>query len=158
MVVTRKASRRRATARLRWLLLLLSVAHTTLAGAAADDPSADDCLSCHREPMNTDAGRAVTAIGPTPYRASVHGELACTVCHTGASSLPHAPLDPVSLDACGSCHGDAVDEYRTSVHGTARGQEVTKAAWCESCHGDPPQSVVRPTIVEPDTREYAAAA
>jgi hypothetical protein len=50
---------------------------------------------------------------------------------------PHgSPLDPVSLDACGSCHADAVDEYRASVHGTARGQGVTEAASCESCHGD----------------------
>jgi cytochrome b subunit of formate dehydrogenase len=137
MVATRKASRRRAMARLRWLLLPLSLAHATLAGAAADDPSADDCLSCHREATKTDAGRAVTAIGPAPYRASVHSELACTVCHTDASSLPHgAPLDPVGLDTCGSCHADAVDEYRASVHGTARGQGVPEAASCASCHGD----------------------
>ena len=87
--------------------------------------------------MRTDAGRTVAAIGPAPYHASVHGDFECTVCHGGASSLPHgAPLEPVGLDACAGCHGDAVDEYRASVHGMARGRGVAEAASCAGCHGD----------------------
>ena len=60
MVATREASRRRATARLRWLLL--SLTHPTLAGAAADDPSAGECLSC----LADVARKALTPLLPAP--------------------------------------------------------------------------------------------
>lgn len=105
-----------------------------LAGAA--EPTIEDCLGCHDEPMQAEAGRTMAGIGAKPYQASVHGDLSCTTCHGDAGDLPHAPLGPVGLEPCAICHEDAVAAYRGSVHGAARGTGVTEAASCQDCHGD----------------------
>ena len=35
---------------------------------------------------------------------------------------------------CGSCHGEALEIYQTSVHGTLVGQGNSRAAVCSDCH------------------------
>jgi cytochrome b subunit of formate dehydrogenase len=104
---------------------------------AADEPSVTACLACHGAEVQTETGRALAAIADKPYAASAHGDLACVVCHTDASDLPHGtPPKPVPLDLCAACHGDAVDAYRTSVHGADRGAGIAEAPSCRDCHGD----------------------
>jgi cytochrome b subunit of formate dehydrogenase len=101
--------------------------------ALADEPSADDCLGCHQDPVATDAGRTVGAIAGDGYRHSTHGDLGCPTCHEDATEIPHGPLKPVGLEPCTACHADAVDGFRRSAHAALA---PANGAACAGCHGD----------------------
>ncbi len=75
-----------------------------------------DCLECH-----SDKG------GPQ-FKASIHGGLGCTDCHTTMKAFPHA--EKVDKVACGTCHAASVPKVAQSVHAKASEQP------CLSCHGD----------------------
>jgi doubled CXXCH motif protein len=61
-------------------------------------------------------------------KASVHGVLACTDCHTSISDYPH-PEHPRPVN-CGTCHADEANDVGASVHASASAQP------CLGCHGN----------------------
>ncbi|MBM3333224.1 cytochrome c3 family protein [Candidatus Sumerlaeota bacterium] len=66
---------------------------------------------------------------------SVHGRngVACDHCHTQADEVPHPKQ--MSRYTCSDCHKNVARQYKTSVHGQAREQQITEAATCIDCHG-----------------------
>src|SRR5687767_11714979 len=81
-----------------------------------------ECLSCH------------DTVHADKFNASVHAPLECTGCHDDVTTLPHENK-PKAVD-CASCHPDAVDAWKTSLH-------VEKGAQCKDCHGSSHE--IRPT-------------
>ena len=126
-------------ARLIYQLGAVLVAGLTMAAApiAADELDADACLACHgMEGFAAPSGR-VLYNNPETYRASTHGSLPCTACHTDITEIPHPEkLRPVSPQVCATCHEDAVNAYRHTVHGRGRESGAPEAATCTDCHGN----------------------
>jgi predicted CXXCH cytochrome family protein len=89
-------------------LALLLFGMTGAAGAVTLD-----CLSCHAEKASA--------------KASVHGDLPCTGCHTTIQSFPH-PEKQTAVD-CASCHAGNAAALHQSVHAAAGGPS------CLGCHG-----------------------
>jgi cytochrome b subunit of formate dehydrogenase len=93
------------------------------------------CIACHADQAGD-------------YNKSVHGQARkggnegtpdCSLCHGGAHEL----LAPKSQafrgavpDTCGMCHTEVVEQFRSSVHGTALARGVTQAPLCTDCHGE----------------------
>jgi predicted CXXCH cytochrome family protein len=77
-----------------------------------------ECLACHGD--NIDEAK---------QKASVHGILGCTDCHTSIKGYPH-PERPQAVN-CSACHNGEAKDLVESVHAKASGQP------CLSCHGDP---------------------
>src|SRR3990172_4832686 len=105
-------------------LALLAVA--TEAPAAAKpavpppSPTSEECLGCH-----ADKGLR-GGVDEAVLKASVHGRLGCTACHTGIAEVPHAEkLPPV---ACQKCHAKTAKPFSSSIHGSA-------GVACQGCHG-----------------------
>lgn len=101
-----------------WGLLALALTGTGLPLKAQEL----ECGACH------------DAVDAERFGASVHGLFACTVCHAGAAEFPHA--EGTREVDCAACHADAVEKYRTGIHGQARAHGNNKAASCLDCHGD----------------------
>ncbi len=96
--------------------------------------SNQDCYSCHgskdilqmskadlrqmvipvRGVKKVSPGVTSLYVDPTKYKASVHGSLGCTDCHTDITQVPHkqylAPVD------CSMCHPDVAAQYKKSRH------------------------------------------
>ncbi|MBI4574464.1 MAG: hypothetical protein HY713_14400, partial [candidate division NC10 bacterium] len=109
-------------------LALLAVATAALAAAkpaaSPSSPTSEECLGCH-----ADKGLR-GGVDEAVLKASVHGRLQCTACHTGIAEVPHAEkLAPV---ACQKCHAQAAGTVSASIHGRARG---AARAGCQGCHG-----------------------
>jgi formate dehydrogenase gamma subunit len=106
------------------LFLSLAAAST----AAAREPQALDCLSCHgdRELKNS-AGHSVF-VDQAKRKDSVHGILGCTDCHTTIKEFPH-PTKMVKVD-CASCHPGETTDVPNSIHVVLGGQA------CQTCHGN----------------------
>src|SRR5579872_2135019 len=90
-----------------------------------------DCLECH-----SDKG------GP-PFKASIHGGLGCTDCHTTIKAFPHA--EKVDKVACGTCHAASVTKVAQGVHAKSSEQP------CLSCHGDAHQIL---PVTDPKSTVY----
>ena len=100
----------------------LLAAGLLLSPARAAAPTNQECLDCHSD------------VDPKAWAASVHSAFSCTDCHADVSAVPHDPA-PVKPE-CGTCHSDAVDAWKRSIH--ARGlAENQKTAQCADCHGGP---------------------
>ena len=88
-----------------------------------------ECLACHSETTLADpAGHSVYVDG-AKQKASVHGSLDCTNCHTSIKGYPH-PEHPTAVN-CSTCHSDEPTAVAESVHAKASAEP------CLSCHGDP---------------------
>jgi len=88
-----------------------------------------ECLSCHSETSMADqAGHSVYVDG-AKQKASVHGSLDCTDCHTSIKGYPH-PEHPTSVN-CTTCHSSEAADVAASIHARASAQP------CLGCHGDP---------------------
>ena len=109
--------------------ILLLVALSAIAPSVfALSSEADTCLACHTD------GSIGPQVDLSKMDASVHGSLDCTICHAGASDLPH---DQATLKAdCSMCHSGEAAEYQKGVHGKASANGDKAAATCVSCHGD----------------------
>lgn len=104
---------------------------------AADELGAEACLTCHGEKGFAHPAGASLFIDRATFRASAHGPLPCTICHTDATEIPHGDhLQPVGTEtACATCHDGAVLAYRHGVHGRASADGAAEAAACTDCHG-----------------------
>ncbi len=77
-----------------------------------------------------DADRA--QIKENELRQSVHRRLDCSDCH-GESEMGYTSLDAVTT--CASCHGQAFNDFRESVHARSVENGTPQAASCVACHG-----------------------
>ncbi len=90
-------------------------------------PPRVDCLSCHgSQDLSDESGHSVY-VDQARQKASVHGTLACTDCHTSIENYPH-PHHPQAVQ-CATCHADEASGVGASVHASASAQP------CLGCHG-----------------------
>jgi formate dehydrogenase gamma subunit len=96
-------------------------------GAGADQNA--ECLACHGEKeMRSESGRSIY-VDAARQKASVHGSLTCTTCHTSIKEYPHPKR--VAKVACADCHTEPAGAVPKSIH-RSLGSQV-----CASCHGSP---------------------
>lgn len=128
------------------ILLLLS----TVSAAAADSDLLqkaarinEGCLRCHAaQGLNTifDGKPQSLTVDTVKYKASMHGTMACTYCHTNIVDYPHtqAPkgkaLKAQVNGECRRCHKDITTLYSQSVHGQLN-KQGRQNAYCSDCHG-----------------------
>jgi len=129
----------------------------------------ETCARCHSD-SNMAARHGIPVRQPLKlYRNSVHGRAVtdqgllsaavCTDCHgvhgikaaTDSDSKVNRPNIP---ETCGRCHEKGLEEYKASIHGTARAEGIHDAPVCTDCHGEhtiqspsSPDSTVYPTHV-----------
>jgi formate dehydrogenase gamma subunit len=111
------------------LLALCFFLALAIPSARAQSKGAPDaeCLACHGQPdLKSDGGHSVY-VDPARHKASVHGDLACTTCHTDLSEFPHRKK--VAQVICATCHEDKARDIPQSVH-SVLGEHA-----CTSCHG-----------------------
>src|SRR5690242_8723525 len=124
---------------MRPLITIAGLAWLALAGlpVGAQQPV---CTDCHD-------------VDPTAFEKTVHGALACTDCHAGAVKEEH---DATTTRAdCATCHQDAVDALKTSVHGKPVFTQISGKPACQTCHGaihklvgrDDPSSAIHPARI-----------
>jgi cytochrome b subunit of formate dehydrogenase len=94
-----------------------------------------ECMECHEAEFRPrKKGQAPEWVGvrPEPFAKSVHAKLACVDCHADIKDTSHSKVAPAQ---CASCHGEAVKQYATSIHGMSHKMGSSDAASCASCHG-----------------------
>jgi len=105
-----------------WLALAATFVLCLSAGA-----SDQECLTCHGDAgLKSESGRSLH-VDAARHKASVHGELGCTTCHTGVKDYPHPARMP--RVSCTTCHGEPAAQVPRSVHGILGKQA------CTDCHG-----------------------
>lgn len=106
--------------------------------------TAEECLDCHgdRDSLDPFSDRPVDpllVVGSDLF-GSVHEDLDCGDCHTGAADEdnPHYEEGGTQVTlGCGDCHEKALEEYNTTdVHGKHHKENDGRAPWCHDCHGD----------------------
>ncbi|MBM3151997.1 MAG: hypothetical protein FJZ96_07325, partial [Chloroflexi bacterium] len=122
----------------------------------ATSPAVDNstCLYCHGRSdlsMTMPSGEIVAlTIDSSHFGDSVHGELACTNCHTEISGYPHPEFDQQSTrdvsmkwyTSCRQCHSEQYDATLDSVHQVALAGGNTNAAICTDCHNPHTQAAI----------------
>lgn len=107
--------------------LYLMLASARVPAPLAAGPAAEDCLTCHgQQGMQSESGRSIY-VDPAKHKASVHGSLGCTTCHTTIREYPHPKRIP--RVSCSSCHTEPSADVARSAHG-ALGTQA-----CAGCHG-----------------------
>lgn len=97
-----------------------------------------DCLVCHQDKdLKLERQERVVSlyVDEKEFNGSLHGKLACVICHADLvdSDFPHKiPVNPVN---CAVCHKDAQKEFSESLHGAALARGDNLAPHCASCHG-----------------------
>src|ERR1035437_7661133 len=124
-----------------------------LGKSARAELSSDPCPEPHEKappPPNTPKPVCVTchADQAGDYEQGVHGQARkagneaapdCSLCHGGAHELlaPKSQAFRLAVpDTCGMCHTLVVEQFRSSVHGTALARGITQAPLCTDCHGE----------------------
>lgn len=108
------------------------------AWAAESSKSNDLCFSCHsNEAMTINyQGKEISLfVDKEAFENSVHGNLKCTVCHSGTDSFPHkteysSDFRQQMLESCNTCHGDVYQQYKNSTH-----SQFGNLVSCITCHG-----------------------
>jgi formate dehydrogenase gamma subunit len=108
-------------------------------GETADN---SDCFLCHDDPgwvreEGPDAG-ALLHVDPVAYGTSVHGEMACTDCHSSLDPDEHPDGERSTPVQCGDCHAEQTHSYGMSVHfanGDAPAEDGLAHPGCSDCHG-----------------------
>ena len=108
------------------------------------------CLRCHLDNPDVRANVGPSAGFISSYENSVHARAVrngneaaatCIDCH-GAHEMkkgarPDSKVARANIAAtCGKCHGDILEQYRGSIHGTSFASGVTASATCTDCHGE----------------------
>jgi len=98
------------------------------------------CFDCHKDEAlskTNAAGKEVSLHVPEAnFKASAHGKLSCSDCHTQITDDTHAAGEkPVTEHVkCGRCHEKVDQEYRQSLHAQPTPQGAERAAYCSDCH------------------------
>ena len=128
---------------------LLWLALTALP-AGAQQTAQSACIDCHD-------------VDPTAFEKTVHGALGCTDCHAGAVKEEH-DATTTRVD-CATCHQDAVDALKSSVHGKPVFTQISGKPACQTCHGaihklvgrDDPASAIHPARIAQTCAQCHAA-
>jgi len=125
---------------LRAALCLTLAVPLQILGASQGPAQNAECLACHGEKqMRSESGHSLS-VDAAKQKASVHGSLDCTSCHTAIKEYPHPKRVPKV--ACVTCHSEPPAEVPKSVHGSLGAES------CVSCHGGP-HAIERATAVTP---------
>ena len=103
---------------------------------AVEQPSGNaDCFGCHEDDSAERANGTKVVVKPAVFAASVHRGLSCTDCHQDLekAEIPHP--EKLAKVNCATCHEEAVEKYKLSVHARARQDGSSFAASCANCHG-----------------------
>ncbi len=102
--------------------------------------ASEQCLSCHApgSGLTNSQGKSVV-VNAGALQHSVHKDLGCLDCHTGAAKAGHTAKTAAA--SCASCHGDVAPQLAASAHASLGKPEDSST--CISCHGD--HDVVRPS-------------
>lgn len=98
--------------------------------------SSTDCLACHADASLTKEvnGKQIRLdVNQDKFKASVHGPLGCTDCHTDVKAFPHDPAP--QKPSCATCHADEDAAYKRGFHAKAISSGDKMAATCLDCHG-----------------------
>jgi hypothetical protein len=108
------------------------------------------CLRCHLDNPAVRANVGPSAGFISSYENSVHARAmqsgneaaaTCIDCH-GAHEMKKGSRADSKVarahiaETCGGCHGDILEQYRGSIHGTSFAAGVTASATCTDCHGE----------------------
>jgi len=128
-------------------ILALALAMAAHVASAQPAPSADDCLTCHAEPIDialADGTTRTLRVHGDDLMTSVHATKAtCVDCHPDAKDIPHAERTFASTrqftvaqsEQCRSCHFSDYRRTLDSVHADAVGRGDLTAPVCVDCHG-----------------------
>lgn len=98
----------------------------------------NECVGCHAVPeiVWADDGRYRPGLLVTrsDLDASVHGDFACTECHSALGSTMHARRDAARA-SCGRCHEEQRSEYEAGYHGPPGTVGIVPKPTCITCHG-----------------------
>jgi hypothetical protein len=121
-----------------WMLPLGILSLLFLYGMMGETAWGDNskCLSCHGNENLTkkDArGNKISLfVSEEGLKKSIHGENACTDCHTRIPDESHAKTGVKDADRkvdCGACHEESEKLFKTSVH------SLKAEIACKECHG-----------------------
>jgi len=139
-----------------FLAVMFMILQVAVASAQTDVVTdSENCLFCHRYPnmgrYDKGGNKRIYYVNETLFASSVHGKLRCKSCHAGLDEIPHSNVKKV--DCSISCHikepstdkefshGNMVDKFRASVHGTGTGGNVKRhpedLPTCKYCHDNP---------------------
>jgi len=93
------------------------------------------CGTCHAD----QAGDYAQGVHGQARKGGNEGAPDCSLCHGGAHDLlpPKSQAFRAAVpDTCGMCHTEVVEQFRSSVHGTALARGITQAPLCTDCHGE----------------------
>jgi protein-arginine kinase activator protein McsA len=127
---------------MRWSLAAILFFAFAVPSVSAQQNS--DCLTCHGQQGLADQAGHRLYVNGDKQKASVHGSLPCTACHTDIKGYPH-PAHPAAVE-CSSCHADEARDVSASVHAKAAQHP------CLACHGDPHAIV---PVKDPQSPVYA---
>ena len=101
--------------------------------------AADDCLACHGPATGlvNSKGTAIT-VKPEALAHSVHEDLRCVDCHSGAAKSGHTAQTAAA--SCLTCHDDVAAKLSASAHALLG--DLQDSSTCIACHGT--HQVVKP--------------
>ncbi len=135
-----------------WMASLLGIMLTGIAGAAQRQDAA--CIGCHTtRGLSTklpSGERLPLTVDIEALRASVHGALLCTSCHTNIRGYPHPKIAAKDHRAfqmeryqqCQACHQEQYRQALDSNHARVLAAGNRNGAICVDCHDS--HAVTRP--------------
>ena len=115
------------------------------------------CLRCHLDNPDVRAKVGPSAGFVSSYEKSIHARAlqggndaaaTCIDCHGAHEMRKGSRADSKVArsniaETCGGCHGEILEQYRGSIHGTSFAAGVTASATCTDCHGE--HNILSPT-------------
>jgi len=98
-----------------------------------------DCMMCHGKDdlfVLRDGDTLSLYVDTLELESSMHHNVACAQCHTGASPAAQRACATITTKVdCSICHAEPVALYNTSTHGKLADRGDPNAPKCEDCHG-----------------------
>jgi hypothetical protein len=140
------------------IIIVLSLLILSEFETAIGQPETEDCLDCHQDEslsLEKEDGRRVSLyVDEEQFKSSIHGKIACYLCHSDIREVPHREGGLAKVN-CGSCHPEEATSFRDSIHQIPLGRGDVFAPACKNCHGkhhilstkDPESSVYRENVL-----------
>jgi len=105
----------------------------------AEGMADQECLRCHaRDDLATmrDGQRVSLQVSSDELHDSIHRNVRCAQCHTGATPGHARPCDTVAPRVdCSVCHAQPTADWQAGIHGRLRERGDPDAPECTTCHG-----------------------
>lgn len=102
--------------------------------------SDEDCMKCHGKTDLTgrrDGATVSMFVDTDSLHSSMHRQVSCAQCHTGATRSHQRPCETVAEKVdCSICHSETVVDFIQSSHGQLVDRGDPDAPYCTDCHGD----------------------